>query len=206
MRASQIRPASRWLTAILALVVALGCQAAAHERPITTPAAHFVQGTVATALALARPPMTHKAEDRLDALVRDSMDWTGLTRFAIGRYRAELGEGGVSRVRAQIERQLGMLARRAGRELPGLTLAIEDMRIDPDGNRHVLGAATLPRFGEIEVEWVLAPARSGYRIADIKALGLTLRQFLRGWVAGLIAAKDGDVAAAFEDPAAATPE
>jgi hypothetical protein len=64
----------------------------------------------------------------------------------------------------------------------------------------------LPRFGEIEVEWVLAPAQSGYRIADIKALGLTLRQFLPGWVAGLIAAKGGDAAAAFEGPAAATPE
>jgi hypothetical protein len=64
----------------------------------------------------------------------------------------------------------------------------------------------LPRFGEVEIEWVLAPALNGYRIADIRALGLTLRQFLRGWVAGLIAAKDGDVAAAFEDPAAATPE
>lgn len=205
MRASQIRPASRWLTAILALIAALGRPAGAHEQPITTPAARFVQGTVATALVLAQPPMTRTADAQLDALIRGSMDWTGLTRFAIGRYRGELDEDGMEGVRAQIQRQLGVLTRRAGRELPSLTLAIEDMRIDPDGNRHVLGTATSPRFGEIGVEWILVPARDGYRIADIKALGLTLRLFLRGWVAGLIAAQDGDAAAAFEAPDAASP-
>jgi hypothetical protein len=112
----------------------------------------------------------------------------------------------MERVRAEIQAQLGTLARRAGRELPGLALAIEDMRIDPDGNRHVLGTATVPRFGEVAVEWTLAPARNGYRIADIKALGITLRLFLRTWVTGLIAAKDGDAAAAFGAPAAASPQ
>jgi hypothetical protein len=205
MHASQIRSVSWWLAAI-ALVVALGHPAAAHERPATTPVARFVQGTVATALALAQAPMTRSADAKLDALIRNSMDWTGLTRFAVGRYRGELDNDGMEVVRAQIQHQLGVLTRRAGRELPGLTLAIEDMQIDPDGTRHVFGTATSPQFSEIGVEWVLAPARNGYRIVDIKALGLTLRLFLRSWVAGLIAAQNGDAAAAFESPATLSPQ
>ncbi|HEX6119991.1 MAG TPA: ABC transporter substrate-binding protein [Dongiaceae bacterium] len=157
-------------------------------------------------LALAQPPITPSADSQLDALIRNSMDWTGLTRFAVGRYREELDNDGMEEVRAQIQRQLGALTRRAGRELPGLTLAIEDMEIDPDGTRHVFGTATSPRFSEIGVEWILAPDRNGYRIVDIKALGLTMRVFLRSWVAGLIAAQNDDAAAAFESPATPSPQ
>ncbi|MEZ5833105.1 MAG: hypothetical protein R3D05_18180 [Dongiaceae bacterium] len=110
--------------------------------------------------------------------------------------------------RTRLERQLGALALRAGRELPAMTLAIHDMRIDPDGTRHVLSTANLPRFGEIEVEWILTPTRTdtSYRIADIKALGLTLRQFLRSWIANLVAARNGDAAAAVSDAPATSPQ
>lgn len=136
------------------------------------------------------------------------MDWPNLTQFAIGRYGAELDEGGMVDARTRLERQLGALALRAGRELPAMTLAIHDMRIDPDGTRHVLSTANLPRFGEIEVEWILTPTRTdtSYRIADIKALGLTLRQFLRSWIANLVAARNGDAAAAVSDAPATSPQ
>jgi hypothetical protein len=194
---SQIR------TVCLALMAAaLGCSpASAHERPITAPAARFLEGTIETAFGLVRPPVTPQANTTLEALIRDSMDWPGLAQFAIGRYRADLKDGEMGGVTARLEQQLGALARRAGVELPTMTLAIHDMRIDPDGNRHVLSTATLPRFGEIEVEWTLAPAAKGYRIADIAAFGLTLRQFLRNWIATQVAAQGGDAGATFAAPA-----
>jgi hypothetical protein len=128
------------------------------------------------------------------------MDWPGLTQFAIGRYRADLKDGEMGGVTARLEQQLGALARRAGAELPTMTVAIHDMRIDSDGSRHVLSTATLPRFGEIEVEWTLVPAANGYQITDIAAFGLTLRQFLRNWITTLVTAQGGDADATFAAP------
>ena len=199
MRPSQIRPFR------LLVIIALLCRpAAAHELPTTTPAARFLQDNLDKALFLAHPPVSAKASADLDIVIRDAMDWPSLTQFAIGHYGASLDEGGRSDAAARLEGQLGILARRAGRELPAMTIAIHDMRIDPDGNRHVLSTATVPRFGEIEVEWTLTPTATGYRIADIKALGLTLRQFLRGWVTALVAAQGGNAAAVFNDSGASS--
>jgi hypothetical protein len=177
-----------------------------HERPTTTPAARFLQDSIERALVLAKPPVSGKASDELDILVRDAMDWPNLTQYAIGHYGAKLGAGGLSDVGAQLERQLGLLARRAGKEMPALTIALRDLRIDPEGNRHVLSTADVPRFGEIEVEWTLRPTASGYRVSDISALGLSLRQFLRGWVTGLVAAQGGDATAVFNGEADASPQ
>jgi hypothetical protein len=200
MRPSQIRQISQFCLCALGAVLSVA-PASAHEQPTTTPAARFLQGTVETALGLVHPPMTAKTDRDLDALIRDSMDWPSLTQFAIGHYRADLDSKGMRGVRARIEEQLGDLARRAGLELPTMTLAVHDMRIDRDGNRHVLSIATLPRFGEIEVDWTLAPgAGGGYRISDIAAFGLTLKQFLRGWVTSLVAAQGGDAANTFAPP------
>jgi len=202
MSLSQIR-----LLCLLLTVAAFCCgPVAAHERPTTTPAVRFLQGAIERAFDLARPPVSAKASADLDIVIRDAMDWPGLTQFAIGHYGAHLNEGGLSDAAARLERQLGILARRAGKEMPTLTLAIHDMRIDPDGNRRILSTATLPRFGEIEVEWTLAPTATGYRVADIAAFGLTLRQFLRGWVTGLVAAQGGDATAVFNDGAASSPQ
>jgi hypothetical protein len=174
-----------------------------HEQPNTTPAARFLQDTIGTALGLIHPPMTARTNRELDALIHDSMDWPGLTQFAIGHYRADLDSKGMRGVRARIEQQLGELARRAGVGLPAMTLAVHNMRIDRDGDRHVLTTATLPKFGETEVDWTLTPAANGhYRISDIAAFGLTLKQFLRGWVTSLVAAQGGDAATAFEAPPA----
>ena len=63
------------------------------------------------------------------------MDWPNLTRYAIGHYGARLDAGGLSDAGAQLERQLGLLARRAGKEMPTLTIALRGLRIDPEGNR-----------------------------------------------------------------------
>ena len=189
------------------LVAATVCApAAAHERPATTPAARFLQDQLDTALALAHPPVSAKDSAELDIVIRDAMDWRGLTQFAIGRYGASLDTGGLSDAAARLEEQLGVLARRAGRELPTMTVTVHDMRIDPDGSRHVLTTATLPKFGEVEVNWTLVPTATGYRVADIAALGLTLRQFLRGWVTALVAAQGGDPAAVFNGNAAISPQ
>jgi len=200
MSPSQIRPF------VLSFIIVFLCgPASAHERPTTTPAARFLQDRLDQALFLARAPRSAKASADLDILIRDAMDWPGLTRFAIGHYEPQLDLGGLSDAGARLERQLGILARRAGKELPTLAIAIHDMRIDPDGNRHVLSTATLPRFGEIEVEWTLTPTAAGYRVADIAAFGLTLRQFLRGWVIGLVATQGGDAAAVFNGGATSSP-
>jgi hypothetical protein len=178
----------------------------AHERPTTTPAARFLQDHIDRALVLAKPPLSRKASDELDLLVRDAMDWPNLTQYAIGHYGAKLDAGGLSDVGAQLERQLGLLARRAGKEMPTLTIVPSALRIDPDGNRHVLSTADVPRFGEIEVEWTLRPTATGYRVSDISALGLSLRQFLRGWVTSLVAAQGGDPTAVFNNEAGASPQ
>ena len=147
-------------------MIALCCgPAAAHELPTTTPAARFLQDRLDRALVLARPPVSAKANGELDILIRDAMDWPSLAQFAIGHYGASLDEGGRSDATARLERQLGLLARRAGRELPTMTIAIHDMRIDPNGNRHIISTATVPRFGEVEVEWTLTPTATGYRVA-----------------------------------------
>ena len=181
MHASQIRLIG------LAAAIALWCGPAwAHERPTTTPAARFLQDQIDRALVLARPPVSGKASDALDILIRVAIDWPSLTRYAIGHYRAKLDAGGLSEVGAQLERQLGLLARRAGKEMPTLTIALRGLRLDADGNRRVLSTADVPRFGQIEVEWTLRPTATGYRVSDISALGLTLRQFLRGWVTSQI--------------------
>jgi hypothetical protein len=191
----------------LAVAIALLCgPARAHERPTTTPAARFLQDHIDRALVLAKPPMSGKASDELDILIRDTMDWANLTRYAIGHYGAKLDSGGLSDVGAQLERQLGLLARRAGKEMPTLTIALRGLRIDPEGNRHVLSTADVPRFGEIEVEWTLRPTATGYRVTDISALGLSLRQFLRGWVTSLVAAQGGDPTAVFNGEAGASPQ
>jgi hypothetical protein len=200
MRASQIRLAG------LAIAIALiGGPAWGHERPVTTPAARFLQDHVDRALALAKPPVSRTAGNELDVLIRDAMDWTALTQYAVGHYGARLDAGGLSDAAAQLERQLGQLARRAGKELPTLTIALRGLRIDREGNRHVLSTADVPRFGEIEVEWTLRPTATGYRVSDISALGLSLRQFLRGWVASLVAARGGDPTAVFSSEAGASP-
>jgi len=178
----------------------------AHERPTTTPGARFLQDNIERALVLAKPPVSGKAGDELDILIRDAMDWPNLTQYAIGHYGTKLDAGGLSDVAAQLERQLGLLARRAGKEMPALTIALRDLRIDTEGNRHVLSTADVPRFGEIEVEWTLRPTASGYRVSDISALGLSLRQFLRGWVTGLVAAQGGDPTAVFNGEAGASPQ
>jgi hypothetical protein len=189
-----------------AIAVALaGGPAWAHERPVTTPAARFLQDHVDRALVLAKPPVSGTAGDQLDILIRDAMDWPGLTQYAVGHYGAKLDAGGLSDAAAQLERQLGQLARRAGKELPTLTIALRGLRIDREGNRHVLSTAEVPRFGEIEVEWTLRPTASGYRVSDISALGLSLRQFLRGWVASLVAARGGDPMTVFSSEAGAAP-
>jgi hypothetical protein len=201
MRPSQIRPLG-----LLTMIVLLCAPASAHERPSTTPAARYLQDTVDRALLLARPPVSAKAGGDLDVLIRDAMDWPSLTQFAIGQYGARLNEGGLSDAAARLERQLGMLARRAGKEMPTLTIAVRDMRIDAEGKRTILSTAAVPRFGEIEVKWTLAPTATGYRVVDIAALGLTLRQFLRGWVMGLVAAQGGDATAVFNDGAGASPQ
>ena len=180
--------------------------ALAHEQPSTTPAARFLQDRLDRALSLSRPPVSGKASAELDIVLRDAIDWPSLTQFAIGHYGVSLSAGGLSDAAARLEQQLGILARRAGRELPTMTVAIHDLRIDPDGSRHVLSTATVPKFGEIEVEWTLVPTADAYRIADIKALGLTLRQFLRGWVTGLVAGQGGDPAAVFNDGSDASPQ
>ena len=189
-----------------ATAIALFCgPASAHERPTTTPAARFLQDQIERALVLARPPVSRKASDALDLLIRDTIDWPSLTRYAIGHYGAGLDAGGLSDVGAQLERQLGLLARRAGKEMPSLTIALRGLRIDADGDRRVLSTADVPRFGEIEVEWTLRPTATGYRVSDISALGLSLRQFLRGWVTSLVAAQGGDPTAVFNDEAGASP-
>jgi hypothetical protein len=188
------------------MIVLLCGPAWAHERPITTPAALFLQGTIERAFGLVRPPISAEAGADLEALIKTSMDWTSLTPFAIGRYGTGLGAEGMDGVTARLEQQLGLLARRAGHELPTMTVAIRDMRIDPDGNRRILSIANVPRFGEVEVEWILATTQTGYRIADIRAFGLTLRQFLRGWVTSLVAARGGDAEAVFGETAAPSPQ
>ena len=203
MQPSQIR--ILWLSLLASVFIAVA-PASAHELPTTTPAARFVQDRFEQALMLARPPVSAKASSQLDIIIRDTMDWSSLTSFAIGRYGADLNEGGLSDAAARVERQLGFLARRAGKELSTMTLAIHDLRIDQDGSRHLFSTATTPRFGEIEVEWTLMPTAAGYRVADIKALGLTLRQFLRGWVTALIAAEGGDARAVFNDGASTSPQ
>ena len=204
-----MRPSQIHLIRLIGLVTAimLLCGPAwAHERPTTTPAARFLQDHIHRALVLAKPPVSGKASDELDILIRDAMDWANLTQYAIGHYGTKLDAGGLSDVGAQLERQLGLLARRAGKEMPALTIALRDLRIDPEGNRHVLSTANVPRFGEIEVEWTLRPTAGGYRVADISALGLSLRQFLRGWVTGLVAAQGGDPTAVFNGEADASPQ
>jgi hypothetical protein len=189
------------------VVAALCCgPALARERPATAPAAQFLQDTVERAFALVRPPVSGEAGSDLAALIERSMDWPALTRFAIGRYGATLDADGMTAATETLERQLEALARRAGTDLPGTAIAVRDMRIDPDGYRRILSTAAVPRFGEIEVEWTLVPSATGYRITDIKALGLSLRQFLRGWVSSLVAARGGDAAAAFEEGTAASPQ
>lgn len=190
----------------MAVFMLLCGPAAAHERPTTTPAARFVQEHTDRALTLAKPPVSRKSGDELDILIRDAIDWPSLTRYAIGHYGTKLDAGGLSDVGAQLERQLGLLARRAGKELPTLTIALRGLRIDADGNRHVLSTANVPRFGEIEVEWTLRPTANGYRVSDISALGLSLRQFLRGWVTSLVAAQGGDPTAVFDGEAGASPQ
>ena len=191
----------------LAIAIAFFCgSASARERPTTTPAARFLQDHIDQALVLARPPVSRKAGDELDILIRDAIDWPSLTRYAIGHYGAKLDAGGLSEVGAQLERQLGNLARRAGKEMPTLTIALRDLRIDADGNRHVLSTANVPRFGDIEVEWTLRPTATGYRVSDISALGLSLRQFLRGWVTSLVATQGGDPTAVFNGEADASPQ
>jgi hypothetical protein len=201
MHPSQIR-----LIGLAAAILLLCGPAWAHERPTTTPAARFLQDNIEHALVLAKPPVSGKAGDELDILIRDAIDWPSLTHYAIGHYGTKLDAGGLSDVGAQLERQLGLLARRAGKEMPALTIALRDLRIDPEGNRHVLSTADVPRFGEIEVEWTLRPTASGYRVSDISALGLSLRQFLRGWVTGLVAAQGGDATAVFNGEADASPQ
>ena len=188
------------------MIVLLCAPASAHERPSTTPAARFLQDTVDRALLLARPPVSARAGGDLDILIRDAMDWPGLTQFAIGHYGARLTKGGLSDAAARLEQQLGMLARRAGKEMPTLTIAVRDMQVDAEGKRTILSIAVVPRFGEIEVKWTLAPTAAGYRVVDIAALGLTLRQFLRGWVTGLVAAQGGDATAVFNDGADLSPQ
>ena len=202
MRASQIR-----LVALALIVAAFGCgPAAARERPTTTPAARFLQDTIDRAFDLVRPPVSNQAASDLAGLIEASMDWPPLTRFAVGHYRASLDAAGMSSVTGRLEEHLAILALRAGTELPTMTIAIRDLRIESDGNRRVLSTVTVPKFGDIEVEWMLAPAPSGYRIADIKTLGMTLRQFLRSWVASLVAARGGDAAATFGEGAGASPQ
>jgi hypothetical protein len=212
MRTSQIRRHRNEqrrlrLFGLAAMMIAVGCgPAAARERPATTPAARFLQDKIDRALTLARPPVSAKDSGDLDILIRDAMDWPSLSRFAIGRYRASLDEGGLSDASARLERQLGLLARRAGKDMPTLAIVLRGMRIDAEGNRRMLSTATVPRLGAIEMEWTLRPTPTGYRVADIAAMGLTLRQFLRGWITGLIAAQGGDPAAVFNDAASASPQ
>ena len=201
MRASQIR-----LIGLAAAIALLCFPAWAHERPTTTPAARFLQDHLDRALVLAKPPVSRKSGDELDILIRDAMDWPALTQYAIGHYGVKLDAGGLSEVGAQLERQLGQLARRAGKEMPTLTITLHGLRIDADGSRHILSTADVPRFGEIEVEWTLRPTATGYRVSDISALGLSLRQFLRGWITGLVAAQGGDPTAVFSGEASASPQ
>lgn len=201
MRASQTH-----LIGLAAVIILLCGPAAAHERPTTTPAARFLQDHVDRALVLARSPVSRKESGELDILIRDAIDWPSLTGYALGHYGDKLDAGGLSEAGARLEQQLGQLARRAGREMPMLSIALKGLQIDGDGNRHILSIADVPRFGEIEVEWTLRPTATGYRVSDISALGLSLRQFLRGWVAALVAARGGDPAVAFSDGAGASPQ
>ena len=194
------------LAGLVTAVVLLCGPAQAHERPTTTPAARFLQDHIDRALVLAKPPVSRKSGDELSILIRDAMDWPTLTQYAIGHYGAKLDAGGLSDVGAQLEQQLGLLARRAGKEMPSLTIVLRGLRIDAEGNRHVLSTADVPRFGPIEVEWTLRPTATGYRVSDISALGLSLRQFLRGWVTGLVAAQGGDPTAVFNGEAGASPQ
>lgn len=207
MRVSQIR---LLLPAVLAATLC-GGDATARERPETAPAAQFLRGTIDRALDLARPPVSQQAGSHLAALINEAMDWKSLTHFALGQYGANLNSAAMSAATTRLEDQLTILARQAGFEWPTMTVEVHGMRIDPDGSRRILSTATVPRFGEVEVEWTLAPVSvdrptTGYRIEDIKALGMTLRQFLRGWVSGLVAAHGGDAAAAFADPSGGSPQ
>lgn len=201
-----MRPSQTRLAGLMTAFMLLCGPAAAHERPTTTPAARFLQDNIGRALMLAKPPVSRKSGDELDILIRDAMDWQNLTQYAIGHYGARLDAGGLSDAGAQLERQLGQLARRAGKEMPTLTIALRGLRIDPEGNRHLLSTANVPRFGEIEVEWTLRPTATGYRVSDISALGLSLRQFLRGWVTSLVAAQGGDPTAVFNGKSGASPQ
>ena len=144
MHASQIR-----LIGLAAAIALWCCSASAHERPTTTPAARFLQDQIDRALVLAKPPVSGKASDELDILIRDAIDWPSLTRYAIGHYGAKLDSGGLSEVGAQLERQLGLLARRAGKEMPTLTIALRGLRLDADGprRREVLECRGCPRHG-----------------------------------------------------------
>lgn len=202
MRASQIHPL---LVAAIAFV--LGCgQATARERPATVPAALFLQDTIDRATRLVRPPVSAGDRSELARLIESAMDWPALARFAIGHFGAALNADEMSGVTRRLEQRVQSLAQRAGAELPAMTVAIHDLRIDPDGHRHIFSTATVPRLGEIEVEWTLAPSQTGYHITDIRAVGITLRQFLRSWIISLVAARGGDAAAAFGEAPVASPQ
>jgi len=110
MRISQIR----LLTAIVTAIAFWCGPAAAHEQPVTTPAARFVQDTLDHALILVRPPVSAEAGINLTALIRSAMDWPALTRFAVGRYVFDLDAKGMGGATGMLEGQMQSLARRAG--------------------------------------------------------------------------------------------
>src|SRR5688500_11528998 len=100
----------------LAIAIALLCgPASAHERPTPAPAARFLPDLIDRSLGLAGPPFSGKAGGALEILIRDASDWPALARYASGLHGAKLDPGGVSEVGAQVEQQLGNLARREGK-------------------------------------------------------------------------------------------
>ena len=195
---------------LLAVAFALACAlpaiapAVAHERPSTAPAARFLQAVIDNALPLAMPPVSTAVDARLRTAMDNALDLSDLTIFALGRYRAALDAEALARAQGAIGEQLRALAYRAGEAYPMLALTVTGLRIDAEGNRRVQSAARLPRIGEVEVEWTLRPEGSGYRIMDIQAFGLTLRHFLRNWIAVLIAGRDPGIV--FGPAGAASPE
>jgi ABC-type transporter MlaC component len=191
---------------LLAVALAVGyvTPIAAHERPATAPAARFLQATIDNALPLAMPPVSNAADARLRTTMDNALDFPGLTIFALGRYRAALDAEAVARAQGAIGEQLRALAYRAGEAYPTLALTVTGLRIDADGNRRIQSVVRLPKIGEVEVEWILKPDDGSYRILDIQAFGLTLRHFLRNWIAVVVA--EADPATVFGPTGVASPE
>ena len=192
-----MRPLSRraWAAGVVTGLAVAGTALAQPADP--APAAPFIQrtGRELGALVAANPDPAAR-RDRLASFLDRVVDVDGLARFCLGRY----WQAATPAQRTEYRRLFRIvLANSVASRLGAATAGVAQVQTGrPEWKSDEISVPTLverPNNRPNRVVWFVVPAGDSYRIVDVAAEGISLRQTQRSDYTAFLSRNNGDLAA-----------